>query len=103
LAAHLRGVDRSILGTVEGRIGFSRIEGKTTSRHAVLPPFPAALSAIRSGRHETAGRGAKLSSGVLQEEFRLEEQDGSEVVQKQQAGGDKNDVPVLEKALLCRP
>ncbi len=45
----------------------------------------------------------KLSSGVLQKEFRLEEQDGSEVVQKQQAGGDKNDVPVLEKALLCRP
>jgi len=45
----------------------------------------------------------KLSSGVLQKEFRLEEQDGSEDVQKQQAGGDKNDVPVLEKALLCRP
>jgi len=43
----------------------------------------------------------KLSSGVLQKEFRLEEQDGSEDVQKQQAGGDKN-VPVLEKALLCR-
>jgi hypothetical protein len=44
----------------------------------------------------------KRSSGVLQKEFRLEEQDSSEDVQKQQAGGDKNDVPVLEKAPLCR-
>ena len=70
------------MGTVEGRIGFSRIEGE-------LPlDMRFVLRSLRRYRQfdladtKLLVEVRKLSSGVLQKEFRLEEQDGSEDVQK---------------------